>query len=150
MFCLLQKSKKQNFNEHRLVELFNRETERPPFNPVRVHELTLGRKYNILCIRTICTKYGVKPICDLDSGESIYLPTKYCKALPRDDGTANSHYQIDIKNTTLVYMGHEKDKWRTPILKFHTEDDVDTCDNNNNNTGAAASYVNIPSIFRKQ
>lgn len=115
------KNIQQNINEHKLVELFNRESARPPFNPVRISELTLGRKYTIICIRTVNTKYGVKPICDLDSGESIYLPAKYAKTLQRDE-SSNPHYQIDTKNTTVTYLGHEKDKWRTAILKFNTED----------------------------
>lgn len=120
----------QNINEHKLVDLFNREAARAPFNPVRVSELTLGRKYNVICIRTICTKYGIKPICDLDTGESIYLPAKYCKALPKDDWNHN-HFQVETKKTTVTYLGHEKDKWRTAILKFSTgeegEEDVSFC-----------------------
>lgn len=107
--------------------MFNRETARAPFNPVRISELSLGRKYNIICIRTITTKYGVKPICDLDTGESIYLPAKYSKALQRDE-TGSQHYQIDMKNTTVIYLGHEKDKWRTPILKFNTDDSAGTAE----------------------
>lgn len=120
----------QSVNEHKLVDLFNREAARPPFNPVRINELTLGRKYKVICIRTICTKYGVKPICDLDTGESIYLPAKYCKALPKDEWN-HEHFQIDTKKTIVTYLGHENDKWRTPILKFESgdvgEEDISFC-----------------------
>lgn len=123
----------QAFNEFKLVDLFNREGSRPPFNPVRVSELTQGRKYQVVGLRTINTKYGVKPICDLDTGESIYLPSKYCKALPKDDYNYH-HFNIEPKSTTLVFLGHEKDKWRTPILKFisgnstlNDDDDLSTC-----------------------
>lgn len=128
---ILWKYIQQNINEFKLVDLFNREGARAPFNPVRVTELTLGRKYKVICIRTVPTKYGVKPICDLDNGESIYLPAKYCKALPKDEWN-NNRLHVETKNTTVTYLGHENDKWRTAILKFSTgndgvEEDVSFC-----------------------
>lgn len=93
----------------------------------------MGRKYKVICIRTIKTTYGIKAICDLDTGESIYLPAKYCKALPKDEA-ALANFHLTTANTSVMYLGREKDKYRTAILKFSTqtgeedeEEDVSFC-----------------------
>lgn len=95
-----------------MVELLNKDGSKPPFNPVRINDLTRGRRYRIEAFRSISTKYGIKPIADLDTGESIYLPGRYSRVLPRQD-VEKDNFEIKVSNTYLTYSGNERDKWRT-------------------------------------
>lgn len=103
------------------MESLNREGLRPPFTPIKVLDMVIGRRYKVLCMRSVNTRYGIKPVVDLDTGESIFLPAKYAKAVPRED---LSRLHVQARYTYLIFYGTESDQWSTPILKFSTGEET--------------------------
>lgn len=115
--CVIKCFLFKNFTERSLVENLNREGSRAPFTPIKVLEMVPGRRYKVLCMRSVHTKYGLKPVVDLDTGESIFMPAKYAKAIAPNDLL---RMNVNTRYTYVTFHGTERDQWNTPILKFTT------------------------------
>lgn len=101
--------------------------------------MTIGKRYKVICMRSVQTRYGIKPVVDLQTGESIFLPAKYAKAIARED---LSRFHLSARYTYLTFYGTEHDQWNTPILKFTTGDEP--------NVVIEPTTFQIPNIGRHQ